>query len=161
MKAALDEIDEEGISDPTREYARQLCDPFKAVIEEFAKVAPASEGVADEGDADLGSLLVLMRDLRDPFSRFGDELADINPPKELASLHNSIRAQIAYFVAGIDLIAEGGFFAVLALGDPPPEVEEPPDFEDALLVECGENLLGLLEDEGLFDLFGGDTTPAP
>lgn len=154
VDAAIENAEELGVTDETLEYARQWCDPLKSLFDEFSEAAPALEAAEDAED--IGTILEIMDILEDPLQRFMDDLDGMDPPEDYEAYHFGFQADIRYALEGIRLIGEGGIFAALALGDEPPDVEEPPELEAAFLIECGEEFLDILDSDEFGDFFGDE-----
>jgi len=151
VDAAIDRAEELGVTGETREYARQWCDPLRSLFDEFTSLSPTLEAAGDSED--FGTFLEAIGVLKGPLEGFMNDLEDMDPPEEYEAYHAGFQAQVRYALESMRLIEEGGFFAAFALGDEPPEVEEPPELESAFAIECGEEFLQILESDEFSGFF--------
>jgi len=155
IDAAAANADELGVTDQTREYAAQWCDPMESLIEEFTDLEP--EFATAEAAEDFTVLGDLVENLVGPLTEFRDDLADMDPPDEYEEFHQAALDEMDYAVRSMEAVQEEGFFAAAFLaGEEPPSAEEPPEMEAALAIECGEQFVELFESDTFGEFFGGE-----
>lgn len=164
FQAALGDAAKTPVSDSLRAYAKQLCPPLKAFLNDagdtLSKLNETSTPPATEPSLDdaFSQAFGLFGDLKGPFKDLRDSLKDIDPPADLRSYHQALIAELDYAVQSIDALSSGGLVGALALPTQEPTPESPPGFEAALLQECGDDLQPFVDQlGGLFG--GGEETP--
>lgn len=159
LEAAIEAAENTPVERPVRQYAQQLCKPFRNFFEDAGELLESLD--EEEDETDIGTALAAMRDLEKPFTKFRDDLEEIDPPDELRQYHDGLTGQMNFAAEAIKAINDGGLFAALAFSQPPPTPQEPEGLESAIVQECGEEFVDLIEEFGA-DFFQDETSePEP
>jgi hypothetical protein len=158
FEAAREGAERTPIDDGLAEYVRQLCGPYRALLEDaselFAAIDMPPPSVTED---DVDEAIENLSELTVPLEHFLEAIREIEPPAGQAAYHEYAISEIAYAVQFFEQLADGGLFGALALETPVAALEEPAGFEAALLQECGDDLEDVIS--GLDDGFFADAEP--
>jgi hypothetical protein len=143
-------------SDTVGAYARDLCTPLRAFLES------AGSTFDDLGTAEAGKtpsfddFFTLIGGLEEPLTGLRSDLGDVEPPAELRSYHDALLDNLDTAIESLHALNQGDLSGFAAT--PAPTPQEPPGIDSAIIQECGDELLPVIDELG-GELFG-ETTPA-